>query len=129
MGKVAIYQRAGVPEYVIIDSTAGERERGSLEPLLINPVARWEFVVGKLLAFGRQGQPERIPSDVNQALRDVMLEPGTLALIRKNQLQKGDVLAVARVAGMPRRPTHQPDGAPPLVQPDPAGPFRRSDSS
>jgi sodium transport system permease protein len=35
---------------VIIDATAGERERGSLEPLLINPVARWEFVIGKLLA-------------------------------------------------------------------------------
>jgi sodium transport system permease protein len=36
--------------YVIIDATAGERERGSLEPLLINPVKRWEFVVGKLLS-------------------------------------------------------------------------------
>jgi sodium transport system permease protein len=36
--------------YVIIDTTAGERERGSLEPLLINPVARWEFVLGKLSA-------------------------------------------------------------------------------
>jgi sodium transport system permease protein len=35
---------------VIIDATAGERERNSLEPLLINPVARWQFVVGKLLA-------------------------------------------------------------------------------
>jgi len=35
---------------VIIDATAGERERNSLEPLLINPVARWELVVGKLLA-------------------------------------------------------------------------------
>jgi len=35
---------------VIIDATAGERERGSLEPLLINPVRRWEFVIGKLLA-------------------------------------------------------------------------------
>lgn len=35
---------------VIIDTTAGERERGSLEPLLINPVARWQFVAGKLLA-------------------------------------------------------------------------------
>lgn len=34
----------------IIDATAGERERGSLEPLLINPAARWEFVIGKLLA-------------------------------------------------------------------------------
>ncbi len=36
--------------YLAIDSTAGERERGSLEPLLMNPVARWELVVGKLCA-------------------------------------------------------------------------------
>ena len=34
--------------YVVIDTTAGERERGSLEPLLINPLARWEFVIGKI---------------------------------------------------------------------------------
>jgi len=34
--------------YLAIDATAGERERGSLEPLLINPVARWELVAGKL---------------------------------------------------------------------------------
>jgi sodium transport system permease protein len=33
-----------------VDSTAGERERGSLEPLLLNPVPRHEFVLGKLLA-------------------------------------------------------------------------------
>jgi sodium transport system permease protein len=33
---------------VTIDATAGERERGTLEPLVINPVARWELVVGKL---------------------------------------------------------------------------------
>jgi sodium transport system permease protein len=31
-----------------IDATAGERERGSLEPLLINPVSRFELVLGKL---------------------------------------------------------------------------------
>ncbi|MHC1782225.1 MAG: ABC transporter permease [Anaerolineaceae bacterium] len=36
--------------YVIIDATAGERERGSLEPLLINPARRSEFVLGKLAA-------------------------------------------------------------------------------
>jgi sodium transport system permease protein len=36
--------------YVVIDATAGERERGSLEPLLINPVRRSSFVLGKLLA-------------------------------------------------------------------------------
>lgn len=36
--------------YVIIDTTAGERERGSLEPLLINPVQRSELVIGKMAA-------------------------------------------------------------------------------
>ncbi len=36
--------------YVIIDATAGERERGSLEPLLINPARRRDFVLGKLAA-------------------------------------------------------------------------------
>jgi sodium transport system permease protein len=35
---------------IATDSTAGERERGSLEPLLLNPVARWQIVVGKWLA-------------------------------------------------------------------------------
>lgn len=35
---------------VAIDSTAGERERGSLEPLLANPVPPWVFAVGKWLA-------------------------------------------------------------------------------
>jgi sodium transport system permease protein len=34
----------------VIDMTAGERERGSLEPLLINPVGRSHIVLGKLLA-------------------------------------------------------------------------------
>ena len=33
-----------------IDSTAGERERGSLEPLLLNPVPRWVIAGGKWLA-------------------------------------------------------------------------------
>ena len=30
-----------------LDTTAGERERGSLEPLLMNPTERWALVVGK----------------------------------------------------------------------------------
>lgn len=33
--------------YMVVDMTAGERERESLEPLLINPVPRWVFVIGK----------------------------------------------------------------------------------
>ena len=35
---------------VAIDTTAGEKERHSLEPLLINPIPRWQFMVGKLVA-------------------------------------------------------------------------------
>ena len=33
-----------------IDTTAGERERQSLEPLLANPVPRWQILAGKLCA-------------------------------------------------------------------------------
>ena len=36
--------------YLAIDTTAGERERGSLEPLLSAPVRRWELLFGKALA-------------------------------------------------------------------------------
>ncbi len=36
--------------YLAIDTTSGERERGSLEPLLINPIERWELMIGKFMA-------------------------------------------------------------------------------
>lgn len=36
--------------YVATDSTAGERERGSLESLLVNPVERTSLAIGKWLA-------------------------------------------------------------------------------
>ncbi|HEY2029918.1 MAG TPA: ABC transporter permease subunit [Myxococcales bacterium] len=36
--------------HLAIDCTAGERERGSLEPLLVNPVSREAVVLGKWLA-------------------------------------------------------------------------------
>jgi sodium transport system permease protein len=36
--------------YLAIDTTAGERERGSLEPLLTLPVHRAELIIGKMLA-------------------------------------------------------------------------------
>lgn len=36
--------------YLTIDSSVGERERGSLEPLMSAPVARWELLLGKSLA-------------------------------------------------------------------------------
>jgi sodium transport system permease protein len=36
--------------HLAIDSTAGEKERKSLEPLLINPAPRWQIMSGKMLA-------------------------------------------------------------------------------
>jgi len=36
--------------HMAIDTTAGERERKSLEPLLINPLPRWQIMAGKLMA-------------------------------------------------------------------------------
>lgn len=38
--------------YAAIDTSAGERERGSLEPLMMNPVSSWIFTIGKWLAVG-----------------------------------------------------------------------------
>lgn len=35
--------------YMVVDMTAGEKERESLEPLLLNPAPRWTFVIGKYL--------------------------------------------------------------------------------
>ncbi len=35
--------------YLAVDMTAGERERESLEPLLLNPVPRWRILIGKYL--------------------------------------------------------------------------------
>ena len=40
---------------IAIDVTAGERERGSLEPLLMNPVSRAALVTGKWLAVAFYG--------------------------------------------------------------------------
>ncbi|OGT75256.1 MAG: hypothetical protein A3I78_04600 [Gammaproteobacteria bacterium RIFCSPLOWO2_02_FULL_56_15] len=36
--------------HLAMDSTAGEKERRSLEPLFLNPVPRWRIMCGKLLA-------------------------------------------------------------------------------
>ncbi len=33
--------------YAAIDTTAGERERGSWEPLMMNPVSGWQLAIGK----------------------------------------------------------------------------------
>jgi len=54
----------GGTSVVMLDQTALET--------ISREAKRASRIVGKLLAFGRQGQPERMPSDVNQALRDTI---------------------------------------------------------
>ncbi len=41
--------------HAALDTTAGERERGSLEPLLMTPVTRWAIVLGKWGAVASVG--------------------------------------------------------------------------
>lgn len=77
---------------VAIDATAGERERGSLESLLLNPVARAQVVVGKWMAamvFGAVMVLFALVAFVLVAKRvplqdlgvKVSLSPGTAALM------------------------------------------------
>ena len=47
IGMFLIMAAFGCNMYIAIDATAGERERGSIEPLLIQPVSRWALVLGK----------------------------------------------------------------------------------
>jgi sodium transport system permease protein len=48
-----------------LDSTAGERERGSLEPLLMNPVAHWALVLGKWGAVAVLGMAVALLSNLS----------------------------------------------------------------
>jgi len=56
---------------VLERGVGGEDAARALETIT-REAKRASRIVGKLLAFGRQGQPERIPSDINQALRDTI---------------------------------------------------------
>jgi sodium transport system permease protein len=58
IGMFLIMAAFGCNMYIAIDATAGERERGSLEPLLLQPVPALALVVGKWLStvvFGLVG--------------------------------------------------------------------------
>ena len=54
-----------------LDTTAGERERGSLEPLLMNPAERWALVVGKWGAVASVGMLIAVLSSLQLPARAV----------------------------------------------------------
>ncbi|MEE8393651.1 MAG: ABC transporter permease subunit [Rhodospirillales bacterium] len=64
--------------YLAIDTTSGERERGSLEPLLINPVERWGLMLGKFLAaLLFTGVAVAVQLAAFKAIFDMMGSPGS----------------------------------------------------
>ena len=54
-----------------LDTTAGERERGSLEPLLMNPAERWALVAGKWGAVACVEHADRRPQLLQLPARPV----------------------------------------------------------
>ena len=62
-----------------LDTTAGERERGSLEPLLMNPAARWAIVVGKWGAVASVGMLIAVLSSFSFLPGQWVLRSDTLA--------------------------------------------------
>ena len=78
--------------HLAMDTTAGEKERKSLEPLLINPVPRWQIMTGKMLttmAFAMASLALTLVSfrivlpymPVGAFGMDLTLSPGTLLRI------------------------------------------------
>ena len=77
---------------IAIDTTAGERERGSLEPLLVNPAPRKSIVAGKWLASVVFAWVSVLLTFVllQQAMERAPLE----SLVMRFQLDAGDVGAL-----------------------------------
>jgi sodium transport system permease protein len=64
-----------------LDTTAGERERGSLEPLLMNPAERWALVVGKWVAVACVSMLIAVLSSLSFLPGQWMLRSDTLAAL------------------------------------------------
>ena len=64
-----------------LDTTAGERERGSLEPLLMNPAERWALVVGKWGAVSSVSMLIAVLSSLSIMPAQFLLRSDTLAAL------------------------------------------------
>jgi sodium transport system permease protein len=64
-----------------LDTTAGERERGSLEPLLMNPAPRWALVLGKWGAVASVGMMIAVLSCMSFLPAQWLLRSETLAAV------------------------------------------------
>jgi len=81
--------------WLAIDSTAGERERASLEPLLVNPVPRARILAGKVLATSAFSLASLILSLLAFMIAGHFLPAGELALsLRLGPLVVGAILPI-----------------------------------
>ena len=64
-----------------LDTTAGERERGSLEPLLMNPAPRWALVLGKWAAVASLGMMIAVLSCMSFLPAQWLMRSETLAAV------------------------------------------------
>ena len=76
-----------------LDTTAGERERGSLEPLLMNPAERWALVAGKwgAVACVERAVQHRHHHEVREHARDARrprLRTGEIAVLDLHRLEQ-----------------------------------------
>lgn len=84
---IAVWALAG-GQVAAIDATAGEKERGTLEPLLTSPVRRSEVVVGKFLATLTFGLIASLMAIVGYVVSGLLLRQ-----LFANQLgESGDVI-------------------------------------
>ena len=67
--------------HAALDTTAGERERGSLEPLLMNPTERWALVLGKWGAVASVGMMIAVLSCLSFLPGQWLLRSDTLAAL------------------------------------------------
>lgn len=72
-----------------LDTTAGERERGSLEPLLANPASRWGLVMGKWGAVATVSMSIAVCSVLSFYPSQLLLQSETLAALFQFGLREG----------------------------------------
>jgi len=77
-----------------LDTTAGERERGSLEPLLMNPLERWVLVLGKWAAVASVGMLIAVLSSLSFLPGQWMLRSDRLAAMFQYGLREASMFLV-----------------------------------
>ena len=77
-----------------LDTTAGERERGSLEPLLMNPLERWALVLGKWAAVASVGMLIAVLSSLSFLPGQWLLRSDNLAAMFQYGLREASLFLV-----------------------------------